>query len=259
MNGVLTRSLRAEMVRTGGRGPLWLVLLPAAALIPVAITILIACVAERFARIPGQQYVQQVPTTNAAYWVINVTVVLVAVAAAYGQASESRLRATEYVWLALPRRPSVLAGKWVFYGLLGAVLSLVLVALVLTALPRVAPLVYGQVLVIDPVGLRLMWTVPVYAFFAAGLGVGVGVAVRTPAAAVGLLLFWVYVVEIAVGYLPSGYSLQRFMPFLNGIYATGQDIVLEPPWGRDAALVYVCGVFGLVLLCSMGFRRGAEK
>lgn len=82
---------------------------------------------------------------------------------------------------------------------------------------------------------------------------------ETPAAAVGLLLFWVYVGEVAVGYLPGGYALQRFMPFLNGIYATGQDIVLEPPWGRDAALVYACGVFGSVLLCSMRFRRGAGK
>lgn len=253
------RSLRAEMVRTGGRGPLWLVLVPAAVLVPVAITFLIAYVAERFARIPGQQYIQQVPTTNAAYWVINITVVLVAVAAAYGQATEFRSRATEYVRSALPRWSLVLVGKWMFYGALGAALSLVLVAVVLTALPRVSPLVYGQVALADPVGLRLLSTVPVYAFFAAGLGVGVGVLVRTPAAAVGLLLFWVYVGEVAVGYLPSGYSLQRFMPFLNGIYATGQDIVLEPPWGRDAALVYTCAVFGSVLLCSMRFRRGARK
>jgi hypothetical protein len=29
------------------------------------------------------------------------------------------------------------------------------------------------------------------------------------------------------------------MPFLNGQYATGQDIALEPAWGPDGALLYV--------------------
>ncbi len=238
------------MTRTGGRGPLWSVLMPAAVILPAAITFLIAYVAERFARIPGQTYIQQVSTTNAAYWVITVTVVLSALAAAYGQAHEFRSGANQYVRFAVPRAAAVMAGKWLFYGILGAAVSAVMVALVLVALPRVSGLVYGQVSLTDPHGLRLLWTVPVYAFFAAGLGLGVGTLIRTPAAAVGAILFWVYVIESAVGYLPGGYSLQRFMPFLNGVYATGQDIVLTPPWGPGLALAYTCALFSVVLLCS---------
>ncbi|MFV8162762.1 ABC transporter permease [Mycobacterium sp. 134] len=242
--------MRAEAVRTGGRGPLWSVLVPLAVILPAAITFLIAYVAERFARIPGQSYVQQVSTTNAAYWVITVTVVVTALAAAYGRAHEFRSGAYQYGRFAVPRASADLAGKWLFYGAIGAVVSAAMVMLVLVVLPQVSELVYGQVSLTDPHGLRLMWAVPVYAFFAAGLGLGVGAVIRTPAAAVGAILLWVYVVETAVGYLPGGYSLQRFMPFLNGIYATGQDIVLNPPWGPDLALAYTCAVFSVVPLCS---------
>lgn len=250
MNGQVLRSMRAEAVRTGGRGPLWSVLVPVAVILPAAITFLIAYVAERFARIPGQSYVQQVSTTNAAYWVITVTVVVSALAAAYGRAHEFRSGAYQYAQFAVPRTSAGLAGKWLFYGAIGAVVSAATVMLVLVVLPQVSESVYGQVSLTDPLGLRLMWAVPVYAFFAAGLGLGVGTVIRTPAAAVGAILLWVYVVETAVGYLPGGYSLQRFMPFLNGIYATGQDIVLNPPWGPDLALAYTCAVFSVVPLCS---------
>ncbi|MFV8050023.1 ABC transporter permease [Mycobacterium sp. 48b] len=238
------------MIRTGGRGPLWSVLVPVAVILPAAITFLIAYVAERFARIPGQSYVQQVSTTNAAYWVISVTVVVTALAAAYGRAHEFRSGAYQYGRFAVPRTSAELAGKWLFYGFLGAGVSGFMVALVLVLLPQISESVYGQVSLIDPDGLRLMWAVPVYAFFAAGLGLGMGTVIRTPAAAVGAILLWVYVIETAVGYLPGGYSLQRFMPFLNGIYATGQDIVLNPPWGFDVALAYTCAVFSVVPLCS---------
>ncbi|MED5813912.1 ABC transporter permease [Mycolicibacterium sp. 050232] len=250
MSSQVLRGMRGEMVRTGGRGLLWSVLVPVAVLLPAAITFLIAYVAERFARIPGQSFIQQVSTTNAAYWVITVTVVVTALAAASGRAHEFASGAEQYSRRALPRASAALAGKWLFYGALGAALSAAMVTLVLAVLPRVSEAVYGQVSLTDPHGLRLLWAVPVYAFFAAGLGLGVGTMIRTPAAAVGAILLWVYVIETAVGYLPGGYSLQRFMPFLNGIYATGQDIVLNPPWGPDLALAYTCVMFSVVPLCS---------
>ncbi|BBX29664.1 ABC transporter permease [Mycolicibacterium alvei] len=262
MTAHVLRSMRAEMTRTGGRGPLWSVLVPAAVILPAVITFLIAYVAERFARIPGQSHVQQVSTTNAAYWVITVTVVLSALAAAHGQAHEFRSGANQYVRFAVPRTGATTVGKWLFYGTLGAALSAATVVLVLVALPQISESVYGQVSLTDPHGLRLLWTVPLYAFFAAGLGLGVGALIRTPAAAVGAILLWVYVIETAVGYLPGGYSIQRFMPFLNGVYATGQDIVLTPPWGPNVALAYTCALFSVVPLCSTwctALRGGIPK
>ena len=257
----LVRSVRAEAIRTGGRGPLWTLLIPAAAFVPAAITFAIASVAEYFARIPGQTYVQQVATSNAAYWVVTVTVVLTSAAAAFGRSSESQWGTGIFVKAAVPRGWTSDAGKWLFYGVLGAVAGAVLVAVVLVALPLVSPLVYGEVSIADPVGRRLLATVPVFAFFAAGFGIGVGAIVRSPAVAVGAVLLWVYVVEIAVGYLPGGLSAQRFMPFLNGVYGTGQDIILAPPWGLDAGLAYACVVFSIMFACGVGaarLRRGSN-
>jgi ABC-type transport system involved in multi-copper enzyme maturation permease subunit len=239
----VVRGVRAEGVRTGGRSRLWAVIMPAAVGIPVVITLGIALIAEAFARIPGQISVLQVSTSNAAYWVITITTTLVAVAAADGQASESRHGTAEHVRLAMPSRWSMLTARWVFYGGLGAVIAALTLIGVLSALPAVAPTVYGTVSWTDPVGLRLLWTVPLLAVFAAGAGVGVGALVRSPLAAVSAILLWAFVCETAAGYLPSGATLQRFMPMLNAVYATGQDTVLTPPWGQNPALLYTCAVF----------------
>ncbi|BBZ34477.1 ABC transporter permease [Mycolicibacterium confluentis] len=244
------RGVRAEMVRTAGRSRLWTVLVPAAVAMPLVITFAIAAAAEMFARIPGQISVLQVPTSNAAYWVITITTVVVAIAASDGQASESRYRAGEYVRLAMRRQWPALLGRWLFYGVLGAVVAAVTLLAVLLLLPVASPLVYGAVSATDPVALRLLWTVPLLSFFAAGAGVGIGALIPSPLGAAAVILLWVYAVESAAGYLPSGAFLQRFMPVLNGVFATGQDAVLTPPWGQNAALLYVCSLFTAMFLVA---------
>ena len=247
---LVTRSVRAEMVRTAGRSRLWTVLVPAAVAVPVLITFAIAAAAEAFARIPGQISVLQVPTSNAAYWVITITTVVVAIAASDGQASESRYRAGEYVRLAMRGQWPALLGRWVFYGSLGAAVAAVALLAVLILLPALSPHVYGSVSATDPVALRLLWTVPLLSFFAAGAGVGIGALIPSPLGAAAVILLWVYAFESAAGYLPSGAFLQRFMPVLNGVFATGQDVVLTPPWGQNAALLYVCFLFTAIFLVA---------
>ncbi|MCV7063105.1 ABC transporter [Mycolicibacterium vaccae] len=247
---LVLRSVRAETVRTAGRSRLWTVLVPAAVALPAAITLAIAIAAETFARIPGQISVLQVPTSNAAYWVITVTTVVVALAAADGQTSENRYRTGEHVRLAAPRQWAVLAGRWLFYGVLGAAVSVATLVVVLVGLPALAPLVYGAVSVTDPVAVRLLWTVPLLSFFAAGAGIGIGALIRSPLGAPAVILLWVYAFESAAGYLPNGAFLQRFMPVLNGVFATGQDAVLTPPWGQNPALLYVCSLFTAIFVVA---------
>ena len=247
---LVARSVRAEAVRTGGLSRLWTVLVPTAVALPAVITFAIAVAAEAFARIPGQISVLQVPTSNAAYWVITVTTVVVTLAAADGQACETRYRTGEYVRLAAPRPWAVLVGRWLFYGLLGAAVSAAAVIGVLAALPLISPVVYGSVSMTDPVAVRLMWTVPLLDFFAAGAGVGIGALIRSPLGAAAAILLWVYAAESAAGYLPNGAFLQRFMPVLNGVFATGQDAVLTPPWGQNAALLYVCSLFTAIFVVA---------
>lgn len=248
--GLVTRSVRAESVRTAGRSRLWTILVPAAVALPAGITLAIALAAETFARIPGQISVLQVPTSNAAYWVITVTTVVVALAAADGQTAENRYRTGEYVRLAVPRPWAVSAGRWLFYGTIGAAVSAATLVVVLVALPALAPLVYGSVSVTDPVAVRLLWTVPLLSFFAAGAGVGIGALIRSPLGAAAVILLWVYAFESAAGYLPNGAFLQRFMPVLNGVFATGQDAVLTPPWGQNFALLYVCSLFTAIFVVA---------
>lgn len=247
---LVARCMRAERVRTGGCSRLWTVLVPAAVAVPMAITFGIAVVAESFAAIPGQWSVLQVSTSNAAYWVITITVTMIAVAAADGQSAENRYRTAEYTRLAVPAQWPALAGRWLFYGMLGAAVSAATLLVVLGALPALSPLVYGSVSAADSTALRLLWSVPVLAFFAAGAGVGVGALVGSPLGAAGVILVWTYVIESAAGYLPTGASLQRFMPVLNGVYATGQEAVLTPPWGPDAALLYVCALFSVIFVVA---------
>ncbi len=246
------RSAHAEQIRTAGTGRLWTVLVPAAMVTPLVISVGIAAVAEAFARIPGQLSVLQVPTSNAGYWVITVTLAVVAVAAADGQSSESRYRTAEYIRLVMSSRWSAPVGRWLFYGLLGAVLAAVTMLVTLTALPAVSPHVYGTVSVADSAGRRLVWATALLAFFAAGAGVGVGALVRSPLGAGAVIVAWTYVLEAAAGYLPGGLAAQRFMPALNAGYAAGQDTVLVPPWSRDVALLYVC------CLCAAMFGSGAS-
>lgn len=50
------------------------------------------------------------------------------------------------------------------------------------------------------------------------------------------MLLWAGVVEDAIALIPNGMTVQQYMPFLNGIYGTGQWLALTPPWGRSGAL-----------------------
>jgi hypothetical protein len=44
------------------------------------------------------------------------------------------------------------------------------------------------------------------------------------------------------------------MPILNGVYATGQDTVLVPPWDPNGALLYVCSLFTAIFLVAIAER-----
>lgn len=48
------------------------------------------------------------------------------------------------------------------------------------------------------------------------------------------------------------------MPFLNGVYGSGQDLALDPPWGRGGALLYLCLV-ALVLIVAGWLRTRAAR
>ena len=50
------------------------------------------------------------------------------------------------------------------------------------------------------------------------------------------------IVENTVALIPNGFTIQGYMPFLNGVYGTGQEIVVMPPWGCQRRTVYCAGI-----------------
>ncbi len=251
---VLARSVRAEAVRLGGaRGLLLRVVVPLGLLLPAVITLAVAAVAERMNSTGGLLHVRQVETTNAIYWLVYLGVTVLAVAAAYAQATAGRGPAAEVARHAAPRPLTGMLARWILLGAIAAAGMALTAFLLLVALPALFPNVYGQVDVASAAGARFVWALPLYAALAVGLGVGVGALVPRPAAAVAALTLWSLLIENAVMLLPRGGDLIGWMPFLNGIYAAGQDIALAPAWGRDGALGYVAGV--TVVVIALGWAR----
>ncbi|MFD4353661.1 ABC transporter permease [Nocardia sp. NPDC058518] len=259
MTTPLARGIAAEWTRTSGRSFLWTVAVPLTIALPLLITFGIATVAERFAAIPGQLQVTSVSTTNAVYWVITLATGIMMVTAAFAHATQLRGNIRDLNAFLFPRTWTAALARWIFYGAIAAVSTVVLLTLVLTVLPSLFPQVYGQVRIDDPAGLRFLWTVPIYAFAACGIGIAAGSVIRTPPAAIAALLFWVYVGENSISLLPNGYTLQGYAPFLNAVAATGQELAFLPRFGRNGSLAYFLAVtvaiFVIALLAGQRNRR----
>ncbi|MFI9400730.1 ABC transporter permease [Nocardia sp. NPDC052316] len=235
---VIGRGIAAEWTRTTGRSFLWIVAVPLTFVLPLVVTFAIAAVAERLAVLPGQSYVATVSTTNSVYWVITLSVSVMMVATAYAHATQWRGQTSDLNAFLFPRSWTVALARWIYYGAITAISTVILLVVVMVTLPHLFPQIYGNVDITDSAGIRFLWTVPSYAFAACGVGVAVGSLIRTPSAAIAVLLFWVYVVEISINLLPHGHTLQAYAPFLNAVAATGQEVAFLPRFGRNGSLLY---------------------
>lgn len=251
--GQVRRGVVAERVRTGGlRSFLLLGSVPAGVVLPLLITFGIAAVAERISRLNSSEIsVSETTSSNSVYWILTFTVIVGALSAAYAQATSMRGPARDMDRYLYPWAPASALARWLYYGLATALVSAALVAVVMSALPAMFPTVYGQVDLFSAEGGRFVITVPVFAFFACGLGVGLAGVLGHPAGTLAVLLFWAFVMEDAIVFVPNGTRIQAYMPFLNGTWGTGQDLVITPPWGVDGALVY------FALVCTTVFALGA--
>ncbi|GAB2505937.1 ABC transporter permease [Nocardia heshunensis] len=235
---LIYRGVAAEWTRTTGRSFLWAFAVPLAFVLPLAVTFGIAAVAERLATLPGQRFVAPVSTTNSVYWVMTFSVSIMMVTAAYAHGTQRRGQASDLNTFLFPRYWTVALARWIYYGAIAAISTVVLLTVVMITLPHEFPELYGAVDITDAAGIRFLWTVPIYAFAACGVGIAVGSLIRTPSAAVAVLLFWVYVAESAMNLLPHGFTLQAYAPFLNAVAATGQQVAFRPRFGRTGSLLY---------------------
>ena len=237
------RAVRAEIVRVGGpRSPLLYAALPGAIMLPLLVTFAVATVAERFAVLSDDIRVTSVGTENSVYWVITFTVMVWAVIAATAQASATGGPASEVARFLFPRTWTGVGARWLVYGCFAAATSLLLVTVVMLVLPAAFPAVYSGVDIASPAGVRFVLGVPLYAFAACGAGVALGALIGHPVVTAAALFGWVFVVENAIALVPDGYTLQGYMPFLNGQFGTGQQLAFTPPWGPTGALAYLFAV-----------------
>ena len=256
---VLWRNIAGEAVALGGpRSFLFRLTLPLGVLLPVVITLVVAAVSESLNSRDGLLGVTAVSTTNSVYWLLWIGVTVFAVSAAYRQAESEAGPVAETRRYASPRLLTSMFARWVVLGGLAAILLGIATMLTMLALPVFFPGVHSQVDAFTPEGVRFLWALPVYAFGAVGVGLGIGALIPSAPAAVAVLTVWSLLVENAVILLPRGDVLTQFMPFLNGVYGSGQDLALDPAWGRGGALIYLCAV-ALVLVLAGWLRTRAAR
>ncbi|MFW0789263.1 ABC transporter permease [Gordonia sp. CPCC 205333] len=264
MGNRLIDAVHAEAIRTGGgRSIVWLIGVPLAIATSVAVTLAVAIVSERFATIGANSadtatiQVTSVGTTNSVYWVITFAVTIGAIIATYAQATASRDTSMDIERFSSPDSVTPPIARWLYYGSIMAVVSAALVVVTMLVLPAAFPQVYGGVDLASASGARFVWTVPLYAFGACGFGIGIAALIRNPAGSVALLLGWMYVVETAISLAPNGYDMQGYMPFLNAVYATGQELAFTAPWSKTSGLAYFLAVSAAVFSVGLiRIRRG---
>lgn len=250
------RAVAAERIRTGGRrGLLSTVILPGAIILPLLVTAVVATVSEHFSTISTDVEVVAVGTTNSVYWILTFTVTVWCCAAAYTQSAAERGDVGDLGRILFPRSGTTVAARWIFYGGGAAICAVALAILTMIALPVFYPNVYGDVDLVSAEGLRFVLTIPMYSISAVGISLGVAAAIGNPAASVAVLLGWVYIVENTVALIPNGYTIQGYMPFLNGVYGTGQEIVVMPPWGVNGARAYCAGIAVLMFVIACWASR----
>lgn len=256
----LWRNVVGESVALGGpRSFLLRLTLPLGVLLPVLITLAVAAVSESLNAGDGLLAVTAVSTTNSVYWLLWIGVTVFAVSAAYRQAESESGPVAETRRYASPRLLNSMFARWLILGGLSAALLGIATLLTLLALPVFFPGVHSEVDAFTPEGVRFLWALPVYAFGAVGVGLGIGALIPSAPAAVAVLTVWSLLVENAVILLPRGDVLTRFMPFLNGVYGTGQDLALDPMWGRGGALAYLCVVALALVLIGWLRTRAARR
>lgn len=256
----LWRNVVGEAVALGGpRSFLLRLTLPLGVLLPVLITLAVAAVSESLNAGDGLLSVTAVSTTNSVYWLLWIGVTVFAVSAAYRQAESESGPVAETRRYASPRLLTSMFARWLVLGGLAAALLGIATLLTFLALPVFFPDVHSEVDAFTPEGVRFLCALPVYAFGAVGVGLGIGALIPSAPAAVAVLTVWSLLVENAVILLPRGDVLTRFMPFLNGVYGTGQDLALDPAWGRGGALVYLSVVALALVLIGWLRARAARR
>ncbi|MFI5498518.1 ABC transporter permease [Nocardia asteroides] len=233
----LGRAIASEAAKLSRRSPVWLAIVPIAVLLPVAVNASLA-VATRMNKVNGAGGMD---TDNAGYWVMIFSTIVLMSAGVASLSNEFKYATAALVYGAQPRRWLLPTAKLVVFGLIAAATTLSTVLVLLTVFPAVFPDVWGRVELTSAAGARLLWALPVFAFFVSALGIGLAGLIPRPGVVVGAVLLWKFGVEAFSAMLPVkiGNVVQRWMPFKNGELGAGQYPTIKPAFGSpNGALVF---------------------
>lgn len=174
---------------------------------------------------------------TAALTVVAFGVPVLMVVAALTVTGEYRTRMIATTFLATPARSVVLGAK----AVVAAAFCAVAAALMVTGAHLVAR---------EPLTVRMVAAIGLYAALAAVLGVGVGALLRHSAGAVSVLLLWPLLVETLVGNLPGrGPQVGPYLPFANMFRFLDVQWLFpgyDWPWGPLGSLAYFAALVAVV-------------
>lgn len=159
-------------------------------------------------------------------------------------------------FLATPTRWPVLVAKLVLYGLLAAVISLIVIlasyALASALLPEELKETFTPFE--DDEGLRSLWVIPLVTFVAVMFVQGIGLLVRQTAGAVAITIIWLLGFDQFLRMVPKiGEDIARAMPFhnmnmfINGEPYEGTEWTEWSSFGVFLAWALVAWIAGLLL------------
>ncbi|AHW65196.1 ABC-type transporter, permease subunit [Corynebacterium glyciniphilum AJ 3170] len=147
--------------------------------------------------------------------------------------------------LAVPKRWQLPVAKFIVYGVIAAIVTLISAVLSVLVTKWVAGLQIDDEAVLSNISLSAddAWTVMlrmvIYSLGAVALAIGIGYLLRKTAGAMAVLLLWVLVLEEIPGMFPRVKEwVPQYMPFKNIGGAVNLNDVANAPWGQAGSVIY---------------------
>lgn len=147
--------------------------------------------------------------------------------------------------LAVPKRWQLPVAKFVVYGIIAAVITVIsaLVSVLVMKLVAGTQITDGDLLSEVSMSADGAWTslarMVVYTLGAVAVAIGVGYLLRRTAGAMALVLLWVLVLEDAFSWFPKVDEwVPQYMPFKNIGNAVNLNDMANAPWGQTGSVIY---------------------
>ncbi|MGO1949927.1 MAG: ABC transporter permease subunit [Mycobacteriaceae bacterium] len=160
--------------------------------------------------------------------------------------------------LAAPKRWQLPVAKWIVYGALTVVVTLVTSIACIYFGRWIAGTQIDESVILDRMSLSAddAWTIilrmVIYTLFGVGLAIGVAYMLRRTAGAMAVVLLWVLVLEDIIGMIPKIQDwIPQYLPFKNMNAAFSMSDLDNAPWGQTGSVVYFIAVCLVIFIAGV--------